>query len=112
MRQEVAGDRDPVGSGVSLHLSLDPREQQIDDALLFGRGQIPVGRHGVPFLQALAATAGASMLRYKNRMPAHGGLFAVVRGMGRGQSLPDKILSVAANDIHSFFRHICTVFGA
>ena len=87
-----------------------PCHQQPDDALLLTRGEFPVLRDLIPFLQTASAAAGRCMHRLKNRMSVHGGLLSVIHRLGRSKLLTDEILRMPEDDIRTLISQICAVF--
>ena len=82
-------------------LLLDPRHEEIDDALLaFGRDG-DAARHLPPLREAVAAATGTGVLGDEHGMSAHRRLFPVIGWIRRGESRVDEVLAMAADRRHS-----------
>ena len=66
----------------------------------------------MPFFQTAATAAGSRVLRDKDRMAAHGRLFAVIRDKGGREPLCDQLGGVAAHGLPSPVADILAVLQA
>ena len=85
------------------HLPLDPRHEEIDDALLPLGGDGDPARHFPPLREAVAATAGAGVLGDKNGVSAHRRLPTIVCWIGGCETCSDEALAMGADGGYAFF---------
>lgn len=84
------------------HLPLDPGHEEIDDASLPLGGDGDPARHFPPLREAIAATAGAGVLRDENRVSAHRRLSSVVSWIGGREACSDEPLAMCADGCDAF----------
>jgi hypothetical protein len=64
----------------------------------------------MPFLNAFPATYGSGMLGSKDRMPSHGGLFAVIFGKIGGNPGFHKLICVLFYGWKTFVGYLILIF--
>jgi len=90
-------------------LALDPRHEEIDDALLPLDWDGDPARHLPPLREAVAATTGTGVLRLENGMPAHRSLLAVVGRVRRSESCAYEIFAMAADRVDAFLGDVLPI---
>ena len=88
---------------------LDPRHEEIDDALLPFGGDGDPARHLPPLGETVATTTGAGVLRDENWMSAHRSLFPVIRRVGGRQARANEILAMPPYRFHAFAFNVGAV---
>ena len=81
-----------------------------DDIVLLLRRKLDILWNAVPFCQAATTARGSGVLSNKHRMPTHWRLLTVIRGMGRGKSLSNKIRRMAIDGLSPFFPTVLPLF--
>jgi hypothetical protein len=90
-------------------LSFQPLLNDADDVVDVRLSQRNALRHTVPFCQAVTAAGGGGVLSDEDRVAAHGRLPAVVRWVGRSQSLTDKLSRVLHDQLKGLARHVASL---
>ena len=90
-------------------LSLNPRHEEIDDALLPLSGDGDPARHFPPLCEAVATAAGTGVLRFENGMPAHRSLLAVVWRFGGREACAYEILTVTTDRVDAFLGDVLPI---
>ena len=72
-------------------------------------GNLNAARHVPPLHEAVAATAGAGVLRLEHGMPAHRRLLPVVRRFSGRETRSDEVLAMAANRLDAFLGDVIPI---
>ena len=91
------------------YLPLDPREDQIDDTLLVGRGKFDAEWDAPPLVQAASAASRRRVLGLEDGMTPHRRLASVVARLRRCEPLTHEVLSMATNDVHALLLDILAI---
>lgn len=94
---------------MSSQISLDPRHQEIGHCALPFERDFSIAGNFPPLRQAVAATAGACVLRNENRMAAHRRLPPIVWRIGRRQACAYEIFAVPPYRLDALFRYIAAL---
>ena len=92
-------------------IALDPGHDQLGQSIHLGIGQSPAARDAVPALDAPPAAGGRGMLSSEDRMPAVGGLLAVLQRVGRPHTLGQHLVGVAVDGIPALGAGVGAVLG-
>ena len=96
-------------NGVSSHLPLDPRHEEIDDAALPPGRNLGSTWYFPPPCETVAATTGASMLRLEDGMPAHRRLPTVVWRICGRKARSDEVLAVGTDRLQPLVGNVFSV---
>ena len=92
-------------------IALDPGHDQPGQGINLCIGQSPTARDVMPALDASAAAGGRGMLGREDRMPAVGGLLAVLQRVGRPHTLGQHLMGVAVDGIPALGTGVGAILG-
>ena len=92
-------------------VALDPGHDQPGQGINLGISQSPAARDVVPALDAPTAAGGRGMLGREDRMPAVGGLLAVLQRAGRPHTLGQHLMGVAVDGIPALGAGVGAILG-